>query len=220
MVDDEPGVRVEDVDARRRWFLAALVLGLVVFVASTVLADHGAPAGWELDLFAVVNDLPDWLYVIVWPFMQYGVFVTIPIATAFAWWLKRRRLAGLLAVSGIGIYVMAVAVKSIVHRGRPGAFFGELNSREAFASGSLGFPSGHAAVAATIATLTVMQLRRPWRELSVALVVAVALGRMYVGAHLPLDVLGGAAMGVSVGSAAMLTSALVSRRRPAGPSPT
>lgn len=218
VVDDERGVRAADVEARRRWFLAALVLGLVVFVVSTVLAGNGVPAGWELDLFAAVNDLPDWLYVIVWPVMQYGVFVTIPIATVVAWWLKRRRLAVLLAVSGIGIYVMVVVVKGLVHRGRPGAFFGELNSRAAFASGSLGFPSGHAAVAATIATLTVMQLRRPWRELSVALVVVVAFGRMYVGAHLPLDVLGGAAMGVSVGSAAMLTSALVGRRRPAAPS--
>ena len=29
-------------------------------------------------LFEAINGLPDWLYVAIWPFMQYGVFITIP----------------------------------------------------------------------------------------------------------------------------------------------
>jgi undecaprenyl-diphosphatase len=34
--------------------------------------------------------------------------------------------------------------------------------------------------------------------------VIVAFGRLYVGAHLPLDLIGGAALGVAAGSAANL----------------
>lgn len=183
------------------------VLGLAVtsgavFLVATVLACRADPFGWELSAFRAVNGLPDWLYYVVWPFMQYGVFVTIPVAAAIALVVARRRLAVLLAVSGVGIYLAAKVVKDVTTRGRPGAFLADVQAREHFATGSLGYTSGHLAVAATIATLTVAHLRRPWREISVALVAIVAFGRMYVGAHLPLDIVGGIAMGVATGAAA------------------
>lgn len=190
-------------DRRRFWLAAALWVATALFVLTTLEAANDPPASWEIELFTTVNDLPDWLYVVIWPFMQYGVFVTIPIAALIAWWLRHRRLSILLAVCGVSIYLLAKVVKQAVDRGRPDAFL-EVAEREEFAPGSIGYTSGHAAVAATIATLTVVHLPRPWRELSVALVVIVMFGRMYVGAHLPLDLVGGAAMGVMAGSAALL----------------
>jgi len=199
--------------ARRR-LLGVLAVSATLFAVSTAVAATGPPAAWELALFRWANQLPGWVYVLVWPFMQYGVFLTIPVATALAWWRRRRRFAVLLALSGVGIYLAARVVKLLVERGRPGAFVEVLNRREEFAPGSLGYTSGHAAVAATIATLSVMHLRRPWRELSVALVLVVGFGRMYVGAHLPLDLVGGAAMGVSAAAGALLVSALVPEPSP------
>ncbi len=181
--------------------LGVAITSGVVFVVATGLARRD-PFAWELSVFRAVNGLPDWLYYVVWPFMQYGVFVTIPVASTIAWAASRRRLAALLAVSGVGIYVAAKVVKDITTRGRPGAFLADVQAREHFAAGSLGYTSGHLAVAATIATLTFVHLRRPWREISVALVAIVAFGRMYVGAHLPLDIVGGIAMGVATGAAA------------------
>lgn len=150
-------------------------------------------------MFRAMNSLPDWLYVGVWPFMQYGVFVTIPIASLVAFLLGRRHLAGLLATGGVAIYVLARVVKLVTDRGRPMVFLPDVNEREQFAVESLGYTSGHAAVAATIATLTVFHLPPRLQRLSVALVAIVGLGRIYVGAHLPLDVIGGAAMGVAAG---------------------
>ena len=50
--------------------------------------------------------LPDILYVGIWPFMQYGVFVTIPIATMIALLMSRRRLGVLLGVSGVGVVLV------------------------------------------------------------------------------------------------------------------
>ena len=41
----------------------------------------------------------------------------------------------------------------------------------------------------------------PWRAASVGLAATVAFARVHVGAHLPLDVVGGAALGVLLGSA-------------------
>jgi undecaprenyl-diphosphatase len=144
--------------------------------------------------------------------MQYGVFVTIPIATVVAWRLRHHRLAVLLAVSGVSIYVLAKIVKRVADRGRPDAFLDTVNEREAFAAGSLGYTSGHVAVAATIATLTVLHLPRRWGQVSVVLVAIVAVGRMYVGAHLPLDMIGGVAMGVAAGTAATFVSRRVASR--------
>lgn len=191
--------------------LVVSLVSFVLFAATTLEVANNPIAEWELDLFEAVNGLPDWLYLVIWPFMQYGVFVTIPIATLVTWFLRRRRLAVLLAVSGVSIYLLAKVVKRIVDRGRPNAFLDTVIEREDFAEGSIGYTSGHVAVAATIATLTIIHLPRPFKEITVALVLIVMVGRMYVGAHLPLDMVGGLAMGIAAGTFAMLVDQLIVR---------
>lgn len=61
------------------------------------------------------------------------------------------------------------------------------------------FPSGHAAIAFACATvLTSVRPRLgPWLFLLAA---AIAWSRIYVGVHYPLDVLGGAVLGLLVGA--------------------
>ena len=51
-----------------------------------------------------------------------------------------------------------------------------------------------------IATVTAPWLPHRWRWVLWALAAAVCLARVYVGAHMPLDVIGGAALGVAVGA--------------------
>src|SRR2546430_5866619 len=72
--------------------------------------------------------------------------------------------------------------------------------REAFAPMSLGYPSGHAAVAWAITIIVIAYLGRPWQIAAGVLAIIVPFYRMYVAAHLPLDLLGGAALGVTVAS--------------------
>lgn len=207
MIDTERSTGRQD-----RILAITSLVAAVAFVIATVVAARGEPSAWEIASFEAVNDLPDWMYVVIWPFMQYGVFVTIPITTVIAWRLRHHRLAVLLAVSGVGIYVLAKIVKRVADRGRPDAFLDTVNEREEFAAGSLGYTSGHVAVAATIATLTLLHLPKRWGQVSVVLVAIVALGRMYVGAHLPLDMIGGVAMGVAAGTAATYVSHRVDAR--------
>ena len=59
----------------------------------------------------------------------------------------------------------------------------------------LGFVSGHAAVAVAIATLIAPYLDRRLRWVAVLVATLVGVSRLYVGAHLPFDVIGGAALG-------------------------
>jgi membrane-associated phospholipid phosphatase len=66
------------------------------------------------------------------------------------------------------------------------------------------FPSGHAATAFAAAALLLPLRRATWsRALVLALASLVALSRLAVGAHWPLDVLAGAALGWLCGGAAL-----------------
>jgi undecaprenyl-diphosphatase len=62
------------------------------------------------------------------------------------------------------------------------------------------FVSGHAIIAFSLAVLLTPYLTRRWRIAAWALAAGVCVGRVYVGAHLPLDVVGGAAIGCAVGA--------------------
>jgi undecaprenyl-diphosphatase len=188
---------------RRRADLIGLGLAILGFVVTAAVAERGL-APLEREVFEAINGLPDALYVVIWPFMQYGVFVTIPILTLVALLLRRFRLALAMAVAGVGVYLLARVVKQFVERGRPSAILQGVQERETFASGSLGYPSGHAAVAAAMTVVVTPYLHGRWKLVPAALLVIVCIGRMYVAAHLPDDLLGGAALGAAAGFAANL----------------
>jgi membrane-associated phospholipid phosphatase len=181
---------------RRPLDIVLLLLGAVVVAATAVLAKRGV-SGWEAAAFRTLNDLPEAIRPIVWVFNQYGVFITIPVLSLVALLSGRRRMAIALAVSGIGVYLLAKLVKVFVERGRPGDLIEGVNARETFAADSLGYPSGHAAVAAALTVIVAAYLSRRWAIAAICLAVIVPLCRTYIGAHLPLDLIGGAALGVT-----------------------
>jgi len=88
-------------------------------------------------------------------------------------------------------------VKRIVGRGRPATLLTDLRVRGRGPSGG-GFPSGHAAVATALAASAFARSRPAARLSLTGLAAIVGVARVYVGAHLPLDVLGGAALGVTL----------------------
>ena len=125
--------------------------------------------------------------------------VTAVVAVMCAW-RRRWLLAGWLVVTVGGGALLGTAVKVSVERIRPGSA-GVLTSAQGFS-----FPSGHAR-GATIAYVAVFlvvawQVFRPGRRSRVAsaaavtaVVGAVGLSRVFLGAHWPSDVLGGWLLG-------------------------
>jgi membrane-associated phospholipid phosphatase len=97
----------------------------------------------EVGGFRAINSLPDTLFYIIWPFMHFGVFITILIIVALV--MRRVRLAIVIAFGGIGVNFLALTAKDMVNRARPAALLTGVESRETFVVGSLGLPSGHAA---------------------------------------------------------------------------
>ena len=101
----------------------------------------------------------------------------------------------------------AMALKALIDRPRPPLRYPEPKTLVPLPHDA-SFPSGHAATSFAAATMLSFAFPRFAPALYVV-AAAVAFSRVYVGVHYPLDVLGGAALGVLV---AMGLRALVNRR--------
>ena len=170
-----------------------LALGLATLAVTGVLARTGRPSRFEVDVFRVLNNLPDAVERPVWAVMQAGSLAAVPVTAAAAVLARRPRLTRDLAVSGLLAWCVAKVVKGLVDRGRPDRLLAGV-LRGAHETG-LGFPSGHAAVAAALATAASPYLPVGARRAVWVLVALVGVSRIHVGAHLPLDVIGGAGLG-------------------------
>ena len=198
---------------------------LVLFSALLIMGRTDRVADEERAVFHAINDLPGWIRIPVEPLMQFGWFGAVLIvalgalAIGFLTHHPRRGAALALAVgvAGAGAYLAARLAKHLVNRGRPGEMLQEVRVRGAAAAG-LGFPSGHAAVATAIVLVLLPYLIWRWRWVLLALPLTVAFARVYVGAHLPLDVVAGIAIGAIFASLVNLAIGVPPRpvRRPAG----
>jgi undecaprenyl-diphosphatase len=131
--------------------------------------------------------------------MQLGWFRIVPVvALVLAVIVRRWRPPVTLLLAGIVGWRLANLIKLTTERPRPTAVEHLRETAHGF-----GFPSGHATVSAAMATVIATLLpRHRWIPFALAGVVGVA--RLYVGVHLPLDVVGGWALGVAVASFANL----------------
>jgi undecaprenyl-diphosphatase len=171
-----------------------------VLAGSAVEARRGHPE-WERRIYRLINDGPDELAPIAWLPMQAGS-LTAPFALAgWSYWRTRDvDPAVAYAASGFITWLAAKGAKKLIGRGRPHDHDPTTNLRLATRTdGSLGYVSGHAAVASTLATV-IGSGRSPVAVAGLqTFALLVGVTRIYAGAHLPLDVAGGAALGILVG---------------------
>jgi len=175
------------------------VAGAVLFEGSRILARRDPIDPEEERIFRAANDASDALTVPVRGVMQMGTFITVPIVATLALLAGRRELAAALGIGGTAAWVFAKQAKPLGGRPRPAVILDDVHMREKI-EGDLGWVSGHTAVATTIAATTWVGGPRWLRPFLAAGVATTAYGRMYVGAHLPLDLVGGAGLGMMISS--------------------
>lgn len=190
---------------RRRIDLVAAGIGVVVSLLCAAVAASGTVPSAEAEAFHLVNDLPDWLVRIAYPVQLLGVLVVPLLPAAVAALLRKWRLCLALALLPALKYVVEFGlIKRTVDRARPfQSLCGEDPTCAHFRDVPLygpSFVSGHAIIAGALATLVLPYLSRRWQVAAVVLAAGVALARVYLGAHNPLDVVGGLAVGVVLGS--------------------
>jgi undecaprenyl-diphosphatase len=178
-----------------------VVLGTGVLALTTTAIHKDFVGDREAALFRVVNELalPGWTWPGVWLVMQLGVIGAVPLVAILALATRRLRLALDAVLAAGSIYLIAKLVKEFVQRGRPQTLLDGVNILGEPARG-LGYVSGHSAVAVALATVSSPYLGRRARRVAWILAGCVCLARMYVGSHLPFDVVGGAALGWAAGS--------------------
>jgi undecaprenyl-diphosphatase len=121
-------------------------------------------------------------------YRRWGVFALTVVAVALADW-------------------SAMGLKALVDRPRPPLRYTEPKTLVPVPHDAA-FPSGHAATSFAAATMLSFAFPR-LAPFLYALAAAVAFSRVYVGVHYPLDVIGGALLGVLV---AVVLRVLVNRR--------
>jgi undecaprenyl-diphosphatase len=185
--------------------IALIIVGLAVLAVGALIARDGSVPGWEESVFRAVNDLPGVFYPVLWPVQQLGVLVVGPAVAIVALALRRYRLALAALIVTVAKLVTERLVKAVVTRERPFTSIGsDIELRGDVSTSGESFVSGHAILVAALATVIWPYLPARWRPVLWVVVALVMIGRVYVGAHNPLDVVCGAALGVALGIAVNL----------------
>jgi undecaprenyl-diphosphatase len=155
-------------------------------------------------------------HVFVW-LSKIGTLGLVWIGIALVIALLQRRPGLLLLVAAADGFAdaLSLALKGLIVRARPPVRYPEPEPLVRVPHDH-SFPSGHAATSfacATILAFAVPRLAIPFYVLAAA----IGFSRVYVGVHYPLDVLGGAALGVAVATALRLLVRARRRSRPVPP---
>jgi undecaprenyl-diphosphatase len=220
MDPSEPAIPAADAVVHLRE-LPKAAAALLVLTGTSVIALDGVPE-WEAQAFTAINRMSDVLEPLLFLPMQLGSLFG-PVLVGVGSWMLWRRWRPTLGAALVGIVAWQTAklVKAGVDRGRPTDLAPELVRRWGTPGDGLGFVSGHSAVAFALAGVISPYLGHRWRPVAFGLAGIVAASRIHVGAHYPLDTVGGAALGLALAylyNAAVGvprdTSALASRAAP------
>ena len=205
-----------------RWPWLAIAVGLVGLVVTASVAAAGSPSSAEVAVFRWFNDPPGALGAVtglINPLLRPVGLTLLIVAVVVLLSLTRRDvfwpLVTAASAAGTLAYLVDNVVKLIVDRGRPPAYLSDVlfHGYPTDPRGT-GYPSSHTAVTVAIVVGAWPWLNRPWRVGGVVAAAAIGLNRMYVGAHFPLDILGGVSVGLVAGGIVLVVAQRVETDTP------
>ncbi|MGY1641919.1 phosphatase PAP2 family protein [Geodermatophilus sp. SYSU D00703] len=196
---------------RRRGDLVTLLAATAAAALCSWAVSSGRVGPVEAAVLRWVNGWPDGWEPALWLVQLCGVLGAPLLVAVPALALRRLRLAlALVLLAPLKLLVHGELVKGLVQRERPGVLLPGIVLRDVPSAG-IAYPSGHAVVVAGVVVLLAPYLRRRWLLVLGALALLTAVSRVYLGAHAPLDVVGGAAVGAAIGAALNLVVGVPAR---------
>ena len=182
-------------------------LGAVVFGVSALLITTGAVSG-DARLFRILNQVPAAAASVLTPLSRLllpaGILVVVVLAVVYVVVRNRSVLPVVAAAVAAGVaWALAHAAKAIADRPRPYQVIADAVLRQQPAHGT-SFPSSHTAVTLAVAIALVPFLPRALAAAGTGYAVLVGWSRVYLGVHYPLDVLGGAGIGMAAAGVILL----------------
>lgn len=176
-----------------------LAVSLIVFclLALSLLWSTGQRLdAWMFLVFNLRGRRPKWLDWAMLVVTQFGNGVTPVLIAFFFYQHGETRLAYILVLGTLTLWLFVELVKTIVRRSRP---FIRLTQARVVGLRAVGrsFPSGHTSQSFFLAFLLIQHFHAPfWLAFPLyGIAITVGVTRMYVGAHYPRDVLAGAILG-------------------------
>jgi membrane-associated phospholipid phosphatase len=192
----------------RTWTSGLLAaLGAALFGVATLLLKAGAVT-WDVSLFRILNEVPPAAAAVLTPlshlFLPAGVIAVVLLTVVYV--VARNRSAMPVAAGAVAAgaaWALAHVAKAVADRSRPYEAIAGAVLRQQPAHGT-SFPSSHTAVTLAVAIALVPFLTRLLAVVGITYAVLVGWSRVYLGVHHPLDVLGGAGIGMAVAGLILL----------------
>jgi membrane-associated phospholipid phosphatase len=182
-------------------------LGAVLFGTSTILLKAGA-VSWDVSLFRILNQVPAALASVLTPLshlvLPAGILTVVVLTVVYV--VARNRSVLPVAVGAVAAaiaWALVHVAKAVADRPRPYEVVAGAVLRQEPAHGT-SFPSSHTAVTVAVVIALVPFLPRALAVVGIGYAVLVGWSRVYLGVHYPLDVLGGAGIGMAVGCVILL----------------
>lgn len=162
--------------------------------------------GWQVDFLHWIetwrNPVLDQLFLLLTKFGEEEIVIVL-ISWLYWNWNKLATVRGTYAFSLV--LLLNIGLKDLFDIPRPFDYdptlttAHEIYSEEVEAGLGYAFPSGHATIGAGWTTMVASLLKKKWIWIAAGvLMTLVALSRMYLGVHYPLDVVFGVALGIGV----------------------